>query len=58
VDAMFKYLDHGQKGYISFGDFSELCEEKRRQLDPFDHSEQQKKNDVADAKKTWVQKYL
>jgi Ca2+-binding EF-hand superfamily protein len=30
VDAIFKYLDRGQKGYISFGDFSELCEEKRR----------------------------
>lgn len=30
VDAIFKYLDRDQKGYISFGDFSELCEEKRR----------------------------
>ena len=58
VDAMFKYLDRDQKGYISFGDFSELCEEKRRQLDPFDHTEQDRKNEEADAKKNWVQKYL
>lgn len=58
MDAIFKYLDIGQKGYISFGDFCELCEEKRRQIDPFDHSEQDRKNAEADAKKSWVQKYL
>jgi Ca2+-binding EF-hand superfamily protein len=58
VDAIFKYLDRDQKGYISFGDFCELCEEKRRQLDPFDHSEQERKNAEADAKKSWIQKYL
>ena len=39
VDAIFKYLDRGQKEYISFGDFSELAEERRRQLDPFDATE-------------------
>ena len=58
VDAIFKYLDRDQKGYISFGDFSELCEEKRRQLDPFDHSEQERKNQDTDKKKDWVTKYL
>ena len=39
LDAMFKYLDVGNKGYISFQDFTELAEERRRRLDAFDHSE-------------------
>jgi hypothetical protein len=40
VDAMFKYLDRGEKGFISYPDFCELCEEKRRHLDPFDTKDQ------------------
>lgn len=31
---IFEYMDRGDKGYISYGDFCELCEEKRRHLDP------------------------
>ena len=30
VEAIFRYMDRGQKGFLSFGDFCELCEEKRR----------------------------
>lgn len=31
---IFEYMDRGEKGYISYGDFCELAEEKRRHLDP------------------------
>lgn len=31
-------MDRGDKGYISYGDFCELSEEKRRNLDPVDTS--------------------
>jgi hypothetical protein len=32
--TIFEYMDRGDKGYISYGDFCELSEEKRRCLDP------------------------
>lgn len=31
---IFEYMDRGEKGFLSYGDFCELCEEKRRHLDP------------------------
>lgn len=43
LDAIFKYLDIGNKDYISYQDFCELAEERRRHLDAFDHSEQENK---------------
>ena len=58
VDAIFKYLDKGQKGYISFGDFCELAEEKRRHLDPFDYTDQLMKRKAMIDKRTWIQDYL
>jgi len=58
VDAIFKYLDRGQKEYISFGDFSELAEERRRHLDPFDATAQEAKRQATLDKRTWIQDYL
>lgn len=58
MDAIFKYLDKGQKDYISFGDFCELCEEKRRHLDPFDYTDQLAKRQATLDKRTWIQDYL
>ena len=55
---MFKYLDRGEKGFISYPDFCELCEEKRRHLDPFDTKDQFFKRKTAEDSKTWVQNYL
>ncbi len=33
---MFNYLDKDRDSYLTYNDFCELCEEKRRQIDPFD----------------------
>lgn len=38
LKQIFEYLDRGNKGYLSYGDFCELAEEKRRHLDPIDDS--------------------
>lgn len=38
ISDIFTYMDRGDKGYISYGDFCELAEEKRRNLDPVDTS--------------------
>ena len=40
---MFQYLDRGNKGYISYLDFCEMAEERRRNLDQFDYTVQDKK---------------
>jgi Ca2+-binding EF-hand superfamily protein len=37
ISDIFKYLDKDHKGYVSYNDFSDLAEEKRRHLDPFDY---------------------
>lgn len=37
LDVIFKYLDRNQKGYISYNDFCQLSEEKRRNLDRIDN---------------------
>lgn len=31
---VFKYLDDGQKGYIVYSDFCNLCDERRLNIDP------------------------
>ena len=36
LTAIFEFLDRSNKGYLSYGDFCELAEEKRRGLDPVD----------------------
>jgi len=33
---MFRYLDKDQDGFLLYNDFCELCEEKRRHIDPFE----------------------
>lgn len=38
VDLIFRYLDKDRKEYISYLDFCELAEERRRRLDVFDHT--------------------
>lgn len=35
LDMLFRALDRGNKGYISYGDFCELAEERRRKIDAF-----------------------
>jgi Ca2+-binding EF-hand superfamily protein len=37
VFNMFKFLDRGEKGYISYLDFCGMAEERRRKLDAFDY---------------------
>lgn len=36
LDAMFRFLDRGEKGYISYLDFCALAEERRMGLDVFE----------------------
>lgn len=33
---MFDYLDKNRDGFVSYSEFCFLCEEKRRNIDPFD----------------------
>jgi len=42
---MFEYLDREKKNYLSYIDFCEMAEERRRKLDVFNYelAEQQKK---------------
>lgn len=35
LDVLFRALDRGDKGFISYGDFCELAEERRRKIDAF-----------------------
>lgn len=35
VQDVFKYLDGDVDGYVTYNDFCELCEERRRDIDPF-----------------------
>ena len=37
IDQIFRALDRAQKGYVSYGDFCELAEERRRNIDAFDN---------------------
>ncbi len=36
VREVFNYIDIDGDGYLMYNDFCELCEEKRRQIDPFE----------------------
>jgi hypothetical protein len=35
IEDVFKHLDSDEDGFITYNDFCELCEERRRQIDPF-----------------------
>ncbi|CDW86344.1 ef hand family protein [Stylonychia lemnae] len=39
LQQVFDYLDQNQDGYINYHEFCNLCEEKRRNIDPFDRQE-------------------
>jgi EF-hand domain pair len=39
VALVFEHLDKNCDGYISYSEFCFLCEEKRRNIDPFDNKE-------------------
>lgn len=59
LDIVFKYLDKNNKGYISYNDFCELSEEKRRNLDRIDNTQilmQRKAQE--NQQKDWIQTYL
>jgi len=34
---VFNYLDKDQDGFLVYNDFCELCEERRRNIDPFEN---------------------
>ena len=36
VTQVFDYLDVNKDGYITYNEFCALCEEKRRDIDPFE----------------------
>eukprot|EP00347_Sterkiella_histriomuscorum_P006774 403351480 len=42
VQDVFKFLDSDLDGYVTYNDFCELCEERRRLIDPFVNSVIQK----------------
>lgn len=35
INTIFTYLDSNQKGYVTYSDLCKLCEETRREIDPF-----------------------
>ncbi len=37
VTSVFDFLDKNKDGFISYSEFCYLCEEKRRNIDPFDN---------------------
>jgi len=39
LSSIFKYLDKNQDRFIDYTEFCRLCEEKRRDIDPFDESQ-------------------
>ena len=43
VKAVFEYLDKDKDGYIKYLEFCGLCEEKRRNIDPFEMQDMYKK---------------
>lgn len=50
IAEIFQKLDRDNKGYISYNDFCELSEEKRRNLDAFDLEIKKKASDSANTK--------
>ncbi len=39
LTSVFEYLDRDQDNLISYGEFCHLCEERRRDIDPFEAGE-------------------
>ena len=58
LDVVFKFLDRGQKGYISYNDFCQLSEEKRRNLDRIDNNMAIERKKESKEVKDWIQLYL
>ena len=58
MDEIFQYLDKDQKGYVSYQDFCELLEERRRHLDTFDYEQNKKAMAAKDEGLSWLQAYL
>ena len=58
LDVIFKFLDRGQKGYISYNDFCMLSEEKRRNLDRIDNNEALERRRREKTGKDWMQSYF
>ena len=55
---VFNYLDSDSKGFISYLDFCELAEERRRNLDSFDVGARVAKFKDDKEKKNWNHTYL
>ena len=53
INQVFEYLDTNKDGYINYLEFCELCEEKRKNIDPFNSEEA---NDMMTKKKELANK--
>ena len=47
IGLVFEYLDKNKDGYISYSEFCYLCEEKRRNIDPFEINQKQKNDNAS-----------
>jgi Ca2+-binding EF-hand superfamily protein len=36
INSVFEYLDTSKDGHLTYSEFCNLCEEKRRNIDPFE----------------------
>lgn len=54
LDVVFKFLDRGEKGYISYNDFCQLSEEKRRNLDRIDNNQAIERKKSLQKDKDWI----
>ena len=43
INLVFDYLDLSRDGVLSYAEFCNLCEEKRRNIDPFSFQETKRK---------------
>lgn len=37
MNEVFEFLDSNKDGYVTYNEFCQLCEEKRRDIDPFEY---------------------
>ena len=51
-------MDRSNKGYLSYGDFCELAEEKRRGLDPVDQSHIELDPEKKIVRENWRNTYM